>query len=285
MEKPLVSVCLITYNHARFINEAIDSVLMQKLSFPWELIIADDFSTDGTREIVRDYKTRYPDNIKLILQERNVGPARNWLDLMAAPDGKYIAYFEGDDYWTDSKKLQQQVEFLEAHPEFVGCFHNAEERYIDDELKASFLYCNYSEARIVSFADLSYCNLIPTCSALFRSNLFGEIPDWFLGLKMGDWPLHLLNAQFGDFWYMPVIMCVHRLHKNSLWMLQDAKLNRQFTIDAYDVMIREYTEKPNLQKQLIIAKEAFIVSAAREDSKPGFKQRLKGLARRMIQKI
>ena len=88
---------------------------MQKVDFDYELIIADDYSTDGTREIILDYKENYPGLIKLILQKRNVGPGKNWLDLIEAPKSKYIAYFEGDDYWTDPYKLQKQVDFLEAN--------------------------------------------------------------------------------------------------------------------------------------------------------------------------
>lgn len=123
MSEPLLSVCLITYNHANYIKEAIDGVLMQKVNFSWELIIADDFSTDGTREIVLEYKKKYPDFITLILQEKNVGPAKNWMDLITYPKSKYIAYFEGDDFWTDPHKLQMQVDILEANVKFSFCCH------------------------------------------------------------------------------------------------------------------------------------------------------------------
>ena len=107
MDIPLLSVCLITYNHVNFIKQAIDGVLMQKVDFAWELIIADDFSTDGTREILLEYKNKYPDFIKLILQEKNVGSAQNLIDLITVPISKYITYFDGDDYWIDPLKLQK----------------------------------------------------------------------------------------------------------------------------------------------------------------------------------
>jgi glycosyltransferase involved in cell wall biosynthesis len=118
MCKPLLSVCLITYNHANYIREAIEGVLIQQVNFCWELIIADDFSTDGTREIVLAYKEKYPEFIKLILQEKNVGPSQNYFDLINTPSSKYIAYFEGDDYWTDPLKLQKQLEFLETNEDY-----------------------------------------------------------------------------------------------------------------------------------------------------------------------
>lgn len=117
MKAPLLSVCLITYNHEDFIRQAIDGVLMQIVNFDWELIIADDCSTDSTRAIILEYKEKYPDFIKLILQEKNVGAAKNWMDLITTPKSKYIAYFEGDDYWTDPLKLQKQVDCLGQNEE------------------------------------------------------------------------------------------------------------------------------------------------------------------------
>src|ERR1700753_2289863 len=99
MKSPLISVCLITYNHKPYISQAIEGALMQKLDAPWEFIIADDCSTDGAREVISAYKSANPDRIRLILQEKNVGPAKNWFDLIGAARGKYIAYFEGCAYW------------------------------------------------------------------------------------------------------------------------------------------------------------------------------------------
>ena len=106
MSKPLVSVCIITYNQESYIRQAIESVLMQKVNFPWEIIIADDCSKDKTREIILEYKDRFPDLIKPLFQKRNVGGGKNFTDLINAATGKYVAYLEGDDYWTDDGKLQ-----------------------------------------------------------------------------------------------------------------------------------------------------------------------------------
>ena len=129
--KPLLSVCLITYNHVKYIEQAIEGVMLQQVNFPWELIIADDCSTDGTREIVLRYQKKYPEIIKLILQEKNTGPTQNFMDLITYPSSKYIAYFEGDDYWTDPLKLQKQVDFLEANEDYSICFHEAMVLYED----------------------------------------------------------------------------------------------------------------------------------------------------------
>lgn len=106
---------MITYNHEDYINQAIESIMMQKTNFLFELIIGEDCSTDNTRKICQKYKERYPDRIRLILPESNVGMMKNLIKTIEACNGKYIAMCEGDDYWTDSLKLQKQVDFLEAN--------------------------------------------------------------------------------------------------------------------------------------------------------------------------
>jgi len=117
MDKPLVSVNMITYNHEPYIAQAIEGVLQQKTNFPFELVIGEDCSTDGTREIVFDYKKKYPDTIRVITSDKNVGACKNSLRTEKACRGKYIAYCEGDDYWHHPQKLQKQVDYLESHPE------------------------------------------------------------------------------------------------------------------------------------------------------------------------
>ena len=111
MNKPLVSIASITYNHEKFIAQAIDSFLMQETDFDFEIIIGEDCSTDDTLKIIKEYKAKYPDIIKLITSESNVGMMTNFIRTLEACSGKYIALCEGDDYWTDTLKLQKQVNF------------------------------------------------------------------------------------------------------------------------------------------------------------------------------
>lgn len=119
MSKPLVSVCLITYNQAGYIRKAIDSILMQQVDFTWEIIIADDHSTDGSVEIIKEYRNKHPDLIRLLLQDKNVGASKNWTDLMKATSGEYVAYLEGDDYWSTSDKLTRETDFLIKNKEYA----------------------------------------------------------------------------------------------------------------------------------------------------------------------
>ena len=127
METPLVSICCITYNHEDYITDAIESFLMQKTNFDFEIIIHDDASTDKTAEIVREYEKQYPGIIKPIYQTENQYSRGIKVEMFCfvKTKGKYIAFCEGDDYWIDENKLQKQVDFMETHSEYSLCTHAA----------------------------------------------------------------------------------------------------------------------------------------------------------------
>ena len=128
MNTPLVSVCCVTYNHAQFIRKCLDGFLMQQTDFPIEILIHDDCSTDGTTEIIRGYEAKYPDLIFPLYEEENQYQQGKVAEIdfynYRRACGKYIAYCEGDDYWTDPLKLQKQVDFMEANQEYSVCFHD-----------------------------------------------------------------------------------------------------------------------------------------------------------------
>ncbi|MBQ1238235.1 MAG: glycosyltransferase, partial [Oscillospiraceae bacterium] len=120
----LLSVCIRTHNQERFICEALDSVLCQKTTFDFEVIVSDDASSDGTMAILQEYAGRYPSVVRLLLSETNLGGPNNLKRVIEASQAKYITCLDGDDYYTDAYKLQKQVDFLEANPEYAACFHN-----------------------------------------------------------------------------------------------------------------------------------------------------------------
>lgn len=117
---------MLAYNHERFIEQAIQSVLAQRTDYQFELIIGEDCSPDKTREIIRKYEQQYPDKLRPLYREKNMGMARNMLDCLKHCSGKYIAFLEGDDYWTSPDKLQMQTDFLESHPDYAAVYHNWE---------------------------------------------------------------------------------------------------------------------------------------------------------------
>lgn len=192
---------------------------MQQVNFPWELIIADDFSTDGTREIILEYYEKYPNLIKLILQKENVGASRNWLDLISSPKGKLIALCEGDDYWTNPQKLQKQVDFLCINSDYSMCCHASEIIYEDGDRQPEI----YRSAERDTTFTVDYFlqpmskNIFRTESVLFRYEYFQNIPDWFDKIVVQDYPLFLWLSHHGKIRYLNQVMSVYRRHSRGLW--------------------------------------------------------------------
>jgi len=216
---PLVSICCITYNHAPYIRESLDGFLMQETDFPIEILIHDDASIDGTADIVRDYAARFPALIKPICQTENQyskGTMPNVTFNLPRVRGKYIAICEGDDYWTSPRKLQAQVAFLEANPEFSGCFHNVEVR---EGLRASShkLFLAEDRRKSIALPELVMGNVIPTLSILTRARYFKSIPKWLSDMPLGDWPFHVLAAQHGPIGYIDEVFGVYRVHDGGVW--------------------------------------------------------------------
>jgi glycosyltransferase involved in cell wall biosynthesis len=228
-----VSVLMITYNHEEFISQAIDSILMQKTNFPYEIVIGEDCSTDKTRDIIIDYKKKYPDKFQLLLNETNLGMHKNGAQTYEACKGQYLAFLEGDDYWTSPDKLQKQVDFLDNHPESAICFHNVMEIYKDGSREPhEFLPKNRKE--FYSIEDLFQGNFMPTPSTMFRNGLVTEIPDWFSTLSMGDWPLYILLALHGNIGYIDEVMAVHRNHEGGVWTILNSVERGKAFIPVYD---------------------------------------------------
>lgn len=256
-----VSVCMISYNHESFIRDAIEGVLMQKTNFCFELVIGEDCSIDNTRKICESYQIRYPDIIKLLPSDNNLGVMPNFIRTLNACKGEFIAFCEGDDYWTDPYKLQKQVDVLESNMDYSICFHNTEERVIGNSFEPSFLYNSSTQKEISTIYDLAYRNFIPTCSVVYRNNLFDKYPEWFNEISIGDWPLHIMNAQFGKIYYIPHIMGVHRIHSGGVWSSQAQSKSISLIIDVYDKLINWTNDKlliyhleigkANLKKQLL----------------------------------
>lgn len=235
--EPLVDVAMGTYNHEKFIAQALESVLMQKTDFPYRIIICDDFSTDKTRSIIMSYVEKYPGKIITFFPDKHYGLEhrdRPYPKVLKQCTAKYIAMLEGDDYWTDPYKLQKQVDFLEVHPDCAICFHNVNV-INDSSTKNSHPFLRIKK-NYFTLKDVIAQNFIPTCSTMFRNGLFKDFPDWYYTMPMGDWPLHVLNAQHGDAWYIDELMASYRVHKEGSW----SKLSRvdilNKTIEAAKVL-------------------------------------------------
>jgi glycosyltransferase involved in cell wall biosynthesis len=232
---PKVSVAMITYNHEKFIAQAVESVLMQETPFAYEIVIGEDCSIDRTRDIVIDFQRRYPGKIRLLLADQNLGAQSNFAQTLQACQGQYVALLEGDDYWTSSQKLRKQVAFLDSHPECAICFHNATTFY-DDGKHKPHSYCLAGQKEFSTLDDLLLRNFIPTCAVMFRNRLFQGFPDWFCTLQIGDWPLHVLNAQHGQIGYINEVMAAYRKHPGGVWAGQTLPWRWQQNIAFYEAV-------------------------------------------------
>jgi glycosyltransferase involved in cell wall biosynthesis len=217
-----LSVAMITYNHERFIGQAIESVLAQKVNFDCEIVIGEDCSTDGTRAIVEDFARRYPDRIRPILHKQNVGGLRNIESTMACCRGLYLAILEGDDYWTCEDKLQKQVDFLDAHPDCAISCHRARFLYesAPENLGSKPEVFPPHPAGPYTLEDLLKGNLVMTCSAVVRHDLIGSLPASLSPTAVGDWPRYALAARHGTIELMDEVMAGYRVHRGSTWSSQ-----------------------------------------------------------------
>lgn len=215
---PLVSVNCATYNHEDYIAEAIEGFLLQKTNFEFEILIGEDCSTDGTREIVKEYANLFPSKIRLITSDQNVGAAENFYRLHQNSKGKYIALCEGDDYWLDPLKLQKQVDYMEQHPNCTLCFHNGEvleansnklSRKIIPWLKENRKYYRRENA-IYSAGEIALLGYIPTASYLYPKHLLNNLPEWCFHSVVGDNVIKLITASHGYAYYMDEAMSVYR---------------------------------------------------------------------------
>lgn len=202
--KPFVSVIMLTYNHEKYISQALNSVLMQEVNFDYEVLIGDDCSSDMTQQILLEYQHKYPKKIVLRLRQKNIGATKNAYELLMMAQGKYLATCEGDDYWTNIHKLQLQVDFLEKNPQFIGCTHKF--LIVNDEGKpVRNQKLNWvKQKEIFTFNDFEGIYLPGQPSTFVRRNIFKNSEEDFSIIykadsQIGDRVLIALFLLKGDF--------------------------------------------------------------------------------------
>jgi glycosyltransferase involved in cell wall biosynthesis len=213
VNKPMVDVLMMAYNHEKFIAQAIEGVLMQKTNFPFRLIIGEDLSTDATRKICQNYANSYPEIIHLVTRTENIGPYKNFVEIYNLCEAPYIALCEGDDYWTSNEKLQKQVEFLEANDKCIITFHAVEELKQD----GSKVISNQNQKTISNIYDLINGWFMNTASYMFKNTKRIQFPNWFYNVKATDLCFHILIAEDGgDIHFIDEVMAVYRRHEGGI---------------------------------------------------------------------
>jgi glycosyltransferase involved in cell wall biosynthesis len=228
-----LSVLIVAYNQERFIRQTVESALMQRTDFDYEIVIGEDCSTDGTRAVLEQLAHEHPGRLRLLLRDRNVGMHANFANALSACVGEYVATLEGDDYWTDPQKLQKQVDFLVAHPECSFSCH-AVEWVFDDGSEPPRRFPEGVKA-ISAIEDLLQGNnFIQTCSLVFRRCLFPSYPDWFFSLALGDWPMCCVLAQYGKIGFVDEVMAIYRIHQGGVWSTTSDVYRFPKVLDMYE---------------------------------------------------
>ncbi|MDR9410968.1 MAG: glycosyltransferase, partial [Balneolaceae bacterium] len=245
-KEPLVSVCVPAYQHEQYIAECLESILSQRTNFAYEVLIGEDDSNDRTREICKEYARKHTDKIRLFLRDRNTSQLYDetgellyrfnvrWLRKSAR--GKYVAFCEGDDYWTNENKLQKQVDFLETHPDYSMSFHNAEVIYtskVDTHAFSSIEEGEYTGLQIYE------THLVPTASVVFVADCMNN-KDYIFNANFffGDLVLFLTLAECGKLWYFNEMWSVYRKHEGGMMhnVFDDPDNVRKFIIHHKQIL-------------------------------------------------
>ncbi|MDT8416131.1 MAG: glycosyltransferase [Flavobacteriaceae bacterium] len=272
-DSPKVSVCMITFNHEKYIREAIDGVLVQQTNFQIELILANDCSSDGTDAIIQNILETHPraGQIRYFKHEKNLGMMPNFMFAFEQCHGKYIALCEGDDYWTDPLKLQKQVDFLEANPEYALCFHEVQ---IKEEAAGTLIEDNITRKvpDTTDIRDLARGNYIHTPSVVFRNGF--SLPNWFSECVMGDWPLYCIITGDKKIKKLTDVMAVYRRHPSSMWSAKDKNTRILNTLHTYRLVLESGVLNPEAKTILQTSMQGLKNQLPKKSS---FLQRLKNL--------
>lgn len=253
--EPLVDVVMVTYNQEQYIAQAIESVLMQKTTFPFRLLIGEDCSTDETRFVCANYAKENPDQIKLILHNENQGLLKNYKSVLDSCTAKYIAILEGDDFWVDEFKLQDQVEILDKN-ENIGLVHtNCNLLYESEKIKLSGKYKGktITENAFEEILKMNYIRPLTTC---FRRVLYKEyvnIDDFIKNhFKTLDYPLWLSIAKHTHFYYIDKITAHYRIHEKSISHSNDYYKSVSFLQSTYKIKYYFSGNSKSIRNEYII---------------------------------
>lgn len=241
-----VSVLVLTYNHERFIEEALDSVLRQRTDFAFEIIVSEDCSTDGTRMIVERYAGEYPDVMRTMYSERNLNTNMVLERAILAAEGEYLATLDGDDVWTTDRKLQTQVDFLDANHDCAACFHDA--KFVDesgaDELAPPSVWreCTRRAGNRIGPDEITAGNWVPTCAAMVRRTAVERLPSWYEHAECGDWPLWITAARSGKLAFIDEVLGARRIHTGGYWTSQ----SRQEQAKGVIALFKKIEQDPDL---------------------------------------
>lgn len=269
--QPTVSVKMLTYNHGTYLVDAIESVLNQSTQYSFELVIADDFSTDGSRQIAQDYATRYPNVVRLLPSDKNIGAQQNNIRAETSLRGRYVANCEGDDYWHRQDKLERQVSYLEQHPE-VGLVHsNFDQRAGNTTEIEKSVRPKEGKYDDIFSGLLQSKYRIKTCTACIRKSVLDQAIDndgeilYHPQLKLGDVPRWLSLSRLSGVHYMDESLATYRVLPESASHSDDRIRLLSFRISGVDARLmfaKKYDAKKSIVDELTQKQASFQLEKA-----------------------
>lgn len=281
----VVSVIVITYNHSQYIRQCLDSILMQKTSFPFEVLVGDDCSTDDTQEILREYLDKYPNIFRMELREENLGPTKNAYELFFKARGKYLAHCEGDDYWTDENKLQLQFEIMEKMPGLSACTHEVDwVNGLGFEIKPQYEY--YDSNSLVTVNMWDGIKLLGQTNTFFEKNRYLDNEhnySVYLSHSIsGDLCIELFMLLSGNVFVIPNKMAAYRriVKKNGDNAISRLYSDPKFSINFYDywMKLEKYCrEEFNIKKDFPAPKKAHFIAQIDKATRTKKKEDIQGV--------
>lgn len=285
---PSVAIRCLVYNHEKYLRDCLNSIVMQQTNFPYFAVVHDDCSTDGSVEIIKEYREKYPDKIIPIFEETNCYQSNCWhiadnKIVEAYGDAKYIAVCEGDDYWTDPNKLQKQVDFMESHTDYSMCAHETIMKY-DCGQSSGILVSTINKNNIVStlktdytFDDILLGNIFHYSSLLFRHKDLIHFPKWRYRISAGDMILFRYLGSCGKAHWFPDAMSIYRGHTNSITTTENSYTS-ELSFICLNILVlrllnrfwnRKYQEKiyPIVARYYVRMEFIYLSKSARDYSK------------------
>ena len=247
-----VSACIITYNHENYIRECLEGAINQIIDYDYEIVISDDKSSDNTLQICLDYASKYPNLIRILPSESNLGMIGNWIKSISNCKGEYIALCEGDDYWTDPLKLQKQVDFLEANPDYSMTFSNFS--ISDEQGNVIKKYGWEPGPKIINLKTILLNRTPQTLTVVFKSEYIDEITKKSSNypIRNGDVVLFSLLAKYGSVYYFDEILGNYRQSSNGIWSERslDYKLKMRFI--TFKSLLKIFSNDSNATLSILI---------------------------------
>lgn len=237
--QPIVSVCCITFNHEQYIKDALDGFVMQKTDFVFEIVISDDCSFDNTRNIIDEYKLRFPKLIRDVSPAKNKGIIENWKHVHLEARGEYIAFCEGDDYWTDPFKLQKQVEYMRRNPQCGLCITDFTCQTDCDKDSITFpVFASKSTFQPQSFLEhLQNAGYIGPMTWLYKRELFLHNIEDYINITDATLAIALDLFKISEVAYLPDRTAVYRVHNNSAANPSSMNKKLEYIIGVHDTQL------------------------------------------------